>query len=246
MEVVEDNKIKSAAGVKGGKNINEVNETRGAVFYNPVQEFNRDISILTINEFNEVLTEERAAKGKEHEGISVLEALAATGLRSVRYSKEIPSIIKLVANDILPAATDLMKKNFEHNDCDAEKIEVTTADAIDLMHAKRAERQFFNVVDLDPYGSANPFLEGALSCIHNGGLLCVTFTDMAVLCARQPHVCFYKYGAAPLGKNYCHEMALRMVLYMINTMANKHGRQIEPMMSLTVDFYIRLFIRVKD
>jgi len=157
-----------------------------------------------------VLTEERAAKGKEHVGISVLEALAATGLRSVRYSKEIPSIIKLVANDILPAATDLMKKNF------------------------------------DPYGSANPFLEGALSCMANGGMLCVTFTDMAVLCARQPHFCFYKYGASPLGKNYCHEMALRIVLYMINTMANKHGKQIEPMMSLTVDFYIRLFIRVKE
>ena len=29
-------------------------------------------------------------------------------------------------------------------------------------------------------------------------------------------------------------------------MANKHGKQIEPLVSLTVDFYVRLFIRVKD
>jgi len=38
----------------------------------------------------------------------VIEALAATGLRSVRYIKEIPSICKLVANDIDPTATSLM------------------------------------------------------------------------------------------------------------------------------------------
>jgi tRNA (guanine26-N2/guanine27-N2)-dimethyltransferase len=74
----------------------------------------------------------------------------------------------------------------------------------------------------------------------------VTFTDMAVLCARQPHICFYKYGCAPLPNRYCHEFALRNVLHMMNEMANKHGRYIEPLLSLTVDFYIRLFIRVRN
>ena len=53
----------------------------------------------------------------------MLEALSATGLRSVRYIKEIPTINKLVANDIDPTATDLMKKNFEFNDCPTEKVE---------------------------------------------------------------------------------------------------------------------------
>ena len=99
----------------------EINETRGAVFYNPVQEFNRDTSILVINEFNELLKEERLAKNKEHDGVKVFEALAATGLRSVRYMKEIPSITKLVGNDIDSAATDLMKKNFAYNQCPEEK-----------------------------------------------------------------------------------------------------------------------------
>ncbi len=203
MEKDEQNRVKNAAG--GFRQANEVNETRGAVFYNPVQEFNRDTSILVINAFNDVLQEERAAKTKEHEGIKVFEALAATGLRSVRYMKEIPSITKLVGNDIDKAATDLMKKNFEFNDCPSDKYDVQTMDAIDLMYQYRREKTFFDVVDLDPYGTAIPFLEGAISSLANNGLLCVTFTDMAVLCARQPHVCFYKYGSAPLGKPYCHE-----------------------------------------
>lgn len=182
-----------------------MNETRGAVFYNPVQEFNRDTSITVINEFNEMLAEERAAKNKAHEGISVFEALGATGLRSVRYMKEIPSITKLVGNDIDHKATELMAKNFEFNDCPAEKYEVKTRDAIDLMFEFRRDKRFFDVIDLDPYGTAIPFLEGTIMSLANNGLLCVTFTDMAVLCARQPHVCYYKYGSAPLGKPYCHE-----------------------------------------
>lgn len=69
---------------------------------------------------------------------------------------------------------------------------------------------------------------------------------MAVLCARKPHVASYKYGSVPLPNRYCHEFALRMVLHMISTMTNRHGKVIEPLMSLTVDFYVRLFIRIKD
>ena len=34
---------------KSKRQANEVNENRGAVFYNPVQEFNRDFSIMAIN-----------------------------------------------------------------------------------------------------------------------------------------------------------------------------------------------------
>jgi tRNA (guanine26-N2/guanine27-N2)-dimethyltransferase len=70
-----------------------------------------------------MLEAEKVAKSKEFKGINVLEALSATGLRSVRYIKEIPKIKKLVANDIDPTATDLMKKNFEFNECPSEKVE---------------------------------------------------------------------------------------------------------------------------
>ena len=121
MAVDEDNMIVSKG--KGKRVANEINENRGAVFYNPVQEFNRDFSIMAINQFSNMVSAEKEAKKKEFKGINVLEALSATGLRSVRYLKEIPSINKLVANDIDVTATDLMKKNFEFNQCPDEKIE---------------------------------------------------------------------------------------------------------------------------
>jgi len=89
MAVDDDNKIEKG---KSKKNANEVNENPGAVFYNPVQEFNRDFSIMAINQYSEMLRESKELKKKEFKGIKVLEALSATGLRSVRYIKEIPLI----------------------------------------------------------------------------------------------------------------------------------------------------------
>ena len=63
-----------------------------------------------------------------------MEALSATGLRSVRYMKEIDAnVIKITSNDWDPEAANLIKKNFAFNDIPESKTEVTAMDAIDLM-----------------------------------------------------------------------------------------------------------------
>ena len=48
----------------------------------------------------------------------------------------------------------------------------------------------FAVIDLDPYGSPTPFLDAAVQSVADGGLLCVTCTDMAVLCGQYSSLCF--------------------------------------------------------
>ena len=116
------------------KMANEVNEIRGAVFYNPVQEFNRDFSISVIREFIKLRKEEHVTKKKQFDGVKLLEALAATGLRSVRYIKEIPDVKMLVANDLDPKAVELMEQNFAFNDCDPAKFKTYTHDAVHLMN----------------------------------------------------------------------------------------------------------------
>ena len=42
--------------------------------------------------------------------------LSATGLRSIRYAKEIPTISKVFANDLDPEAVKLLSSNVELND----------------------------------------------------------------------------------------------------------------------------------
>ena len=116
-----DGNIKKQGGQK--KKADEINEAPGAVFYNPVQEFNRDISIAVIHEYAKMFNEEKAAKNKEQRDIKVLEALAATGLRSVRYLKEIGKLEKVICNDWDPVAVELIQKNMDYNDVPKDKYE---------------------------------------------------------------------------------------------------------------------------
>lgn len=52
---------------------------------------------------------------KFQEGITILEALSATGLRSIRYAKEIKGLKYVVANDISKEAIKAIEKNIAHN-----------------------------------------------------------------------------------------------------------------------------------
>lgn len=50
-------------------------------------------------------------------GIRILDALSATGMRSIRYGKELksPLPLKIFANDLSTKAVETIKKNVEHN-----------------------------------------------------------------------------------------------------------------------------------
>ena len=178
------------------------------------------------------------------QGIAILDALAATGLRSVRYLKEIPAVRKLVINDIVPEATAQALENCEKNNADMSKVIVNTGDAIEYMYAHRAPTMRFDVVDLDPYGTAAPFLDSAVQAVADGGLICCTCTDMAVLSGNFPEKCFSLYGTVGLKGHYMHEASLRTLLHALDSAANKYKKHIVPWISLSVDFYIRVFVRV--
>ncbi|KAJ1297774.1 hypothetical protein BS78_01G402700 [Paspalum vaginatum] len=172
----------------------------------------------------------------------VLEALAASGLRSLRYAREVDGLGKVVALDNDKSSVDNCKQNIKFNGAFAtSKVEAHLADArvYMLMHPKE-----FDVVDLDPYGSPSIFLDSAVQAVADGGLLMCTATDMAVLCGTNGEVCYSKYGSYPTKGKYCHEMALRILLASIESHANRYKRYIVPVLSVFMDFYIRVFVRV--
>ena len=47
---------------------------------------------------------------------------------------------------------------------------------------------------------------------HFTGILCITSTDMAVLCGNAPETCMSKYGVVAVRTKCCHELALRILL----------------------------------
>ncbi|KAH7871815.1 N2 N2-dimethylguanosine tRNA methyltransferase [Lentinula edodes] len=286
-------------------------------FLNPVQEFNRDLSVACIRTWSEELNkakdakraqarQKRASRAKEELAkkrqrgmmnesdaidiepeslqpsestseipqagskedvqvdykITILEALSATGLRSIRYAKEIPLVKYVLANDLSSTAVAAMKRNVELNGLGPSKeleetgsakqanthlgkVRVNEGDACALMYSHRTDR--VDVVDLDPYGTAAPFIDAAVQAVKDEGLLCITCTDLSILATNNyPEKCFSNYGGLPLKAEYSHEAALRLVLHAASTSASRYGRYIEPLLSLSIDFYVRLFIRVNS
>ncbi|KAI8085240.1 N2,N2-dimethylguanosine tRNA methyltransferase [Thamnidium elegans] len=238
------------------------------VFYNPVQQFNRDMSIAAIRTWSEIFNQEKAermekklARAKDEESknaiqnaldkhnnsnnFTVLEALAASGLRSVRYAKEIPKLKQVTCNDIELDALESIRRNVKYNGLSEDLVKPNHGDAMRVMYDTVGTDNRFDVVDLDPYGSAAPFVDGAVQAVSEGGLLCVTCTDLAILAgSMHPETCFGKYGGMPLKGMFPHEMALRLVLQMLQTSAGRYKRHIVPLVSCSIDFYLRVFVRV--
>ncbi|XP_029727371.2 tRNA (guanine(26)-N(2))-dimethyltransferase [Aedes albopictus] len=233
------------------------------VFYNPVQEFNRDLSISVLSTFSRIYQREKAEarrkKAKEGDppveevklvagekcenGLRILEALSATGLRSVRYANEVPGVKEIIANDLSKSAVESIEKNVKHNKLE-HLITPSFNDAMTLMYTSTSPDKRFTAIDLDPYGHPTRFLDGAVQSIEDGGLLLITATDMAVLAGNSPEACYVKYGSVPLKTKACHEMALRILLRCIETTATRYGRYMVPLLSISADFYIRVFVRI--
>lgn len=247
-ETIMDKKTTSITSIKEGKAVLEVPET---VFYNPVQEFNRDISVLVLKsyiKYNLWKYKQEERRIEKRGGMRILDALSASGLRSVRYAKEMGESIKyvrkIVANDLSEAAVDLIKKNILANGVE-DKVECSHANAIAIMNNSTLNfDDTFHVIDLDPFGSGSQFFDAAVRSIGNAGLLMVTCTDTAVLCGNSTEACFARYGAMSLRTRSCHEMALRIILRSLDSHAAVYGRYIKPLLSISVDFYVRLFVQV--
>lgn len=59
----------------------------------------------------------------------ILEALAATGLRSIRYAKEVKGFDEIIANDLSDEAVEMMKKNIIANEVE-DKVLASHSDAM--------------------------------------------------------------------------------------------------------------------
>ena len=180
----------------------------------------------------------------------ILDALSATGLRALRYAKEVPMASSITANDLSSAATASIKLNVQHNGVE-DIVKPTTGDARAHMYnsassSAHADQRLYQVIDLDPYGTAAPFFDAAVQALADGGLLCVTCTDAGVFASvGYLEKTFSQYGGLPFKGPQSHEGGLRLILHAIATSAARYGIAIEPLLSLSIDFYARLFIRIK-
>ncbi|UCD73130.1 MAG: tRNA (guanine(10)-N(2))-dimethyltransferase [Candidatus Bathyarchaeota archaeon] len=201
------------------------------VFYNPVMRLNRDISVLALRSFRQA----------GNRASLVADPLAGCGVRGVRFALEAPFIDRVEMNDLNPLAVELQRRNVALNSL-SEIVGVNRSDANVFLSAHSGPGRRFDFVDLDPFGSPVRFLDSAIRSLRGGGLLALTATDMAALCGVHSAACRRKYFSTALRTEYCHELAVRIVLNTLVVAAAKYEFGVLPVFSHSSDHYIRLYV----
>ena len=210
--------------VPGLHSVHGPGKIQGAVFFNEQMAFNRDVSVMLLR-----------SAGR---GLTVADAMAATGSRSVRIANEVPGT-EVTANDISSDAVAYIDANIELNgldNCESSNMN---------MHSLFAERSF-DYVDLDPFGSPAPFTQSAIRGCRRGGILAITATDTAPLAGAHAAKCRRRYQSEPVRGYMCHEGGLRILICSIARELAKFDRGMRPLLSFYADHYFRTYIRVEE
>jgi len=191
------------------------------LFFNPVQELNRDLTVAAL----------RAYREDEPRASTYLDANAATGVRGVRAAAD---GWDATLCDVDPDAVERSRANLARNDLDGE---VVHRDANALMHERH-----FDVVDVDPFGTPMPFADAA--CRAATGLLCVTATDTAPLCGAHFHSGVRSYWTVPRNTEYHAEMGVRVLLSALVRTAARYDLAATPVCTHATKHYVRTYLRL--
>jgi tRNA (guanine26-N2/guanine27-N2)-dimethyltransferase len=207
--------------------------SKAPVFYNPVMEFNRDLTVLAFNAYQHMVNHE----------ISICEPFTSQGIRGIRFAVEVDGVTKVLLSDINTTAYELAKHNVELNKLEG-IITLKHKDANSVLSSNASPKKRFDIIDIDPFGTPVPYLDSAFRALKNNGLIAATATDLAPLCGVHAKACMRKYGGKPLRTEYCHELAVRLLAGCMASLAAKHDIGIRILFSHSSDHYIRVYAQI--
>jgi tRNA (guanine26-N2/guanine27-N2)-dimethyltransferase len=200
------------------------------VFYNPVMALNRDISVLLL-------------KALHRKNLVIADPLAGTGIRALRFLKELPkgTVRELRVNDGNPKFPSLFKAALKRNKLSTKSVVVERREASSFL----LDGPGLDYVDIDPFGSPNPFLDAACKKIGREGVLAVTATDTGALAGSFPDACRRKYWAEPLRNELMHETGIRILIRKVQLIGMQYDRALVPLFSHANDHYSRVYFHVE-
>jgi tRNA (guanine26-N2/guanine27-N2)-dimethyltransferase len=197
---------------------------QGRVFYNRQMSFNRDVSVMFFS------SDQVTAR-------TAIDAMSATGVRALRIAKEARPDIHFDICDRDQVAAEFITENIALNG-----LENCTAINNDLRC--QLAREYYDYVDLDPFGTPVEFIPAALQALKRNGILAITATDTAPLAGAQSKKCVRRYGAMPCRGEFCHEAGLRILIGYVAREAAKLDKGTVPLLCFYADHYMRLYLRM--
>ncbi len=203
-------------------------------FFNPKGIESRDLSVIVYQTFSRI----------QSRPLTFSDILCGIGVRGIRVAKE-TEIYKVYLNDINPNAIEIAEYNIESNGV-ADKCILSNDDANHFLTTNRKEGNFFDIIDVDPFGTPAPYLEDALKTAKKDGMISITATDTPVLCGLHPHVALRKYFGLSLHTEYCHEVGIRLLYSALAFSAARYDKGINPLFCHSTRHYMRVYIQVRS
>ncbi len=215
------------------KSITEKVPPKKPAFFNPKAKLNRDFSVIVYATFL-----------KDFQGPKIfLEGLTGTGARGLRVANEL-KVENIVINDLNPAALKIAEYSAKLNNLT--NIEFSEKEVCRFLsnYSKKGERG--SIVDIDPFGSPAAFFDCGIRATMHGGILSTAATDLQVLNGLFQGACKRKYGGIPIRVEYGNEIAIRLVLGCLRTVAARLGIKIIPMFVESDMHYYRTYVKVQN
>lgn len=175
--------------------------------------------------------------------IYVAETFAGTGIRSLRYLKEVPGVEHAYLNDLNSEALQCIQENAQLNDL-TDRVTTFRMEANNFHYTLKLKEIFPHLLDLDSFGSPVPFLDSAFHAVREGGILYVTATDLPALCGVDPRSAFNHYGVLTIQNWFCHETAARILTRAVIRAGAWRKFQAEPLFVFFDGLALRGFFRI--
>src|SRR3990167_7354440 len=209
------------------------------VFYNPLMKSQRNITLLLLNSIE-----------KKH--LNIADPLAGSGVRSLRFLRELKKqkVQNLFVNDIKDNFSAVFENNLKSNSLKkTEALHISQEEAnLFLLNQINPNKDipnfcgYFDYIDIDPFGSPNPFINAAIARINRGGIMAITATDTAALTGTYPKVTQRKYWAKSLKNYLMHELGLRILIRKIQLQGIQFDKALTPVLAYHKDHYFRVYL----
>lgn len=199
-------------------------------FYNPVMKLNRDISL-------EILK----IAGKDRP-LRIGLPLSGSGIRGLRFIKEASDAVNYVHfNDYADGFPKKLDTLLKLNKIPKTKVKVSNKDANIFLR----ENEGFDYIDLDPFGTPNPFLDSSIQRLAREGILAVTATDTSAMAGTYAKVCIRNYDALPLRNWLKHFVGIRILIRKVQLIGAQYEKALVPIYTYSKDHYFRVFFKCK-
>ncbi|KAM7499441.1 hypothetical protein LguiA_023855 [Lonicera macranthoides] len=194
----------------------------GDTFFRHESATGRDLAVLAASIY-------KTSKGN----LRVLDAMCGCGVRSLRYLVESEANFVL-ANDANENYCGVIMSNLSQVprvSGEERRWLVTHSDANRIMTEYYLQKDFFDLIDVDSFGSDSTYLRSAFNALKLGGLIYITSTDGYTSGGHRPQHCLDSYGAYIRPMPYSNEIGLRMVISGAVREASVLGYHVVPLFS---------------